>query len=230
MALRIAILASGSGSNAQAIFDKIASGHLDAKVCLVLCNRPGAKVLDRAKKLAIPTCELDHTAYPNRESFDAVLVENIQASGAELVVLAGYMRVLTTVFLDAFEGRVINVHPAILPSFTGAHGARDACEWGVQVSGCTVHFVDEEVDHGAVIAQAVIPVMPDDDAKSLQGRIQIMEHRLYPQVLQWFAENRVQIEQRRVRILPAQKKFAPVLAEMSSVEAYFIWPPLEEGF
>ncbi len=230
MPLRVAILASGSGSNAQAIFDKIAAGLLDVEVCLVLCNRPGAKVLERAKVFGVPTLELDHTSYPSREDFDAKLVEEIKASGAELIVLAGYMRVLTPVFLDAFENKVINVHPAILPSFTGAHGARDACAWGVQVSGCTVHFVDEEVDHGAVIAQAVVPVLADDDEASLQKRIQSMEYRIYPQVLQWFAENRVQVEQRRVCILPAQKTFASTSKDMTNAGAYFVWPPLEEGF
>ncbi len=230
MSLRIAILASGSGSNAQSIFDKIASGHLDVKVELVICNRPGAKVLERAKKFNIPTLELDHTNYDSRESFDSVLLEAVKASGAELVVLAGYMRILTAQFLNALESKVINVHPAILPSFKGAHGARDACAWGVQVSGCTVHFVDEEVDNGAVIAQAIVPVMADDDETSLQSRIQVMEHRIYPQVLQWFAEGRVQVKQRRVHILQSPNNVAAPCQNMASKDAYFVWPPLEQGF
>ncbi len=228
MPLKIAILASGSGSNAQAIFDKIASGHLDVEVSLVLCNRPKAMVLERAKKYGIATLELDHKAYADRESFDAVLVEAIKKSGAELVVLAGYMRLLTPVFLNAFEGKVINVHPALLPSFKGAHGAQDACEWGVKVSGCTVHFVDEEVDHGAVIAQAVVPVMPSDTAETLQKRIQTMEHRIYPQVLQWFAEARVHVDGRKISILDANKPKANVAGE--GLNSSFIWPELEDGF
>ncbi len=224
MSLNLAILASGSGSNVQAIFDKIAEGVLDAKVCLVVSNRPHAKVLERAKNFGVPTLALDHTAYSSRESFDQALVQGMQEYSIDLVVLAGYMRILTPCFLDAFAGKVVNVHPAILPSFPGAHGAKDACKWGVKVSGCTVHFVDEKVDNGPIIAQAVVPVLEGDDESSLQQRIQSMEHRIYPQVLQWFAERRVVVAQRQVHILPANHTGANEHA------THFIWPPLEDGF
>lgn len=224
MALPIAILASGSGSNAQAICEKIAAGILDAEVRLVVSNRPQARVLDRARMFNVPVCALDHTAWADRESFDAAMVDVVRQSGAELIVLAGYMRMLTPLFLDAFAGRVVNIHPALLPSFAGVHGARDAVAWGVKLSGCTVHFVDEEMDHGAVIAQVAVPVLAGESEADLQQRIHAMEHRIYPQVLQWFAEGRVQVQGRSVHIREGTKK---------AVQPYGAWlacPPLEEGF
>ncbi len=234
MPLNIAILASGSGTNAQAIFDKIQSGHVHAKVSLVISNRPGAKVLERAKKLHIPTLELDHTSYADRESFDKVLIEALQQCGAQLIVLAGYMRLLTPTFFTVFAGKVINMHPAILPSFKGAHGAADACAWGVKISGCTVHFVDEEMDHGAVIAQAALPVLPHESPEHLQKRIQGLEHRLFPQVIQWIAEERVHTDGRNITLLPPSKgegkAKVPTMVDITSQDAYIIWPPLEDGF
>lgn len=234
MSLKIAIIASGSGTNAQAMFDKIAEGRLQATVVLVISNRPQAKVLDRARAAGLPTLELDHKAYPSREAFDAVLIEALQAAGAELVVLAGYMRLLTPAFLAAFAGRVVNIHPALLPSFPGTHGMEDAQAWGVKVAGCTVHFVDEEVDHGEVIAQAVVPVLAGEPLEDLQQRIHAMEHRIYPQVIQWIAEGRVRVQQRQVHVLPApqgagQTK-AMYCAHGDSPAAWLISPPLEEGF
>ena len=224
MPLKIAIIASGSGSNAQAMFDKIRAGLLDAEVVLVISNRPGARVLERARAFGAPVLELDHKAYADRETFDAALVGALRESGAELIVLAGYMRMLTTVFLDAFAGRVVNIHPALLPSFPGVHGARDAQTWGVKISGCTVHFVDEIMDHGAVIAQAAVPALPGEPEEDLQRRIHGMEHRLYPQVLQWFAEGRVKVEDRQVRVLPGGR------AQIAPDGHWLVWPPLEEGF
>ncbi len=236
MSLNIAILASGSGTNAQAIFDKIQSGQLHAKVSLVISNRPGAKVLERAQKLGIPTLELDHKAYADRESFDKVLVQALQQCGAELIVLAGYMRLLTPYFFTIFGGKVINMHPALLPSFKGAHGAADACAWGVKISGCTVHFVDEEMDHGAVIAQGALPVLSGESPELLQKRIQSLEHRLFPQVIQWIAEQRIHVDGRNITLLPRQEVASDALvassvpAVMNGENAHLIWPPLEEGF
>ncbi len=230
MPLNIAIVASGSGSNAQAIFEKIESGLIDAKVSLVISNRPGAKVLERAQKFSIPTLELDHKAFPDRESFDARLVQALQECGAQLIVLAGYMRILTPIFLQAFENKVINVHPALLPSFVGAHGAADALSYGVKMSGCTVHFVNEEVDGGAIIAQAAVPVLPQDTSDSLQKRIQAMEHRLFPQVIQWIAAGRVSCHERQVHVQASSQPKAAMAQNMTGDEAFFIWPPLESGF
>ena len=156
MALKIAILASGSGTNAQSMIDKAAQGVLDIDIRLIAGNRPGAKVFERAEKAGIPHVCIDHKAFADRESFDREMVAAIKASGAEYVVLAGYMRLLTSTFLQAFPGRVINIHPAILPSFPGAHGGPDAQAYGVKITGCTVHFVEELVDSGPVIIQAAV--------------------------------------------------------------------------
>lgn len=224
MPMKIAILASGSGSNAQAIFEKIREGRLHAEARLVISNRPGARVLERARAFGVPALELDHAAYGTREDFDRVLVDALRGCGAELVALAGYMRIVTRVFLEAFAGRVVNIHPALLPSFPGAHGARDAQAWGVKISGCTVHFVDEQVDHGAVIAQAAVPALPGEPLEDLQERIHAMEHRIYPQALQWIAEGRVRATGRQVHVLPGNG--IPVACDGS----WLAWPPLEEGF
>lgn len=231
MSIKIAILASGSGTNAQAMFDKIAEGRLQAEVVLVISNRPQAKVLERAAAAGVPALALDHTAYTSREAFDTVLVEALQQSGAELVVLAGYMRLLTPYFLAAFAGRVVNIHPALLPSFPGTHGMEDAQAWGVKVAGCTVHFVDEEVDHGEVIAQAVVPVLAGEPLEDLQQRIHAMEHRVYPQVIQWFAEGRVQVRERQVHIAPAAIGGKGVYCACADTSgAWLVSPPLEGGF
>lgn len=232
MPLKIAILASGSGTNAQAMFDKIAEGRLHAEVVLVISNRPGAKVLDRARAAGMPLLELDHKTYASREAFDAVLVEALQASGAELVVLAGYMRMLSPHFLSAFEGRVVNIHPALLPAFSGTHGMEDAQSWGVKVAGCTVHFVDEIMDNGAIIAQAVVPVLAGEPLSALQERIHRMEHRIYPQVIQWIAEGRIS----RVTSCARQVHLASSShtshygGNADTPGAWLVSPPLEEGF
>ncbi len=241
MPLNIAILASGSGSNAQAIFDKIAAGSLDAHVSLVVCNRPGAPVLQKAALAGVQTLSLDHTKYSNRESFDTIMARALHDISAELVVLAGYMRLLSPLFIRQFAGRIINVHPALLPSFVGAHGAADALAWGVRMSGCTVHFVEEEVDSGPIIAQGAVPVLPHDTPQCLQVRIQKIEHRLYPQVIQWFAEKRIRVHGRHVHLAPVavprdearalENTHVSFNAEASSQEhAFFACPPLECGF
>lgn len=225
MPLKIAILASGSGSNAQAIFEKIREGRLDAEARLVVSNRPGARVLERARTFGVPALELDHKAYETREDFDRVLADALRDRETELVVLAGYMRLLTPVFLDAFAGRVVNIHPALLPSFPGVHGARDAQTWGVKLSGCTVHFVDEQMDHGAVIIQAAVPAPPGEPVEDLQARIHAMEHRIYPQALQWFAGNRLRVKGRHVHVLPDEGRKV-----VTPDGSWLVWPPLEEGF
>ncbi len=228
MSLKIAVLASGSGSNAAAIFQKIHNGQIDAKVCLLICNRPGAKVLERAEEYAIPTLELDHTQFADRESFDRRMVEALQESGAELIVLAGYMRILSPYFFSVFANKVINVHPALLPSFKGAHGAADALAYGVKMTGCTVHFVDEEVDNGAIIAQAALPVLGNESPDALQKRIQGLEHRIFPQVIQWFAQKRLKVQGRSVQLLPHPQS-AHAQATHHDAGSFFC-PPLEKDF
>ena len=224
MPLNIAILASGSGSNAQAIIDKAAAGVLDVNVCCIICNRPGAGVIERAAKAGIACVVLDHKAYPDRESYDRAVVQHLQKYDARLVVLAGYMRLLSPVFLDAFSGRVINIHPALLPSFPGVHGGADALEYGVRISGCSVHFVEEKMDGGPVIIQAAVPVNPGEDVDDLMQRIHAMEHRIYPQAIQWLAQNRISVWGREVHVAPGS-----AVATVPDGQ-WLVYPPLEEGF
>lgn len=157
MSLKLAVLASGSGTNFQAMVDAVRRGALDADIRLVICNRPGAKVIERAKAAGIICAVMDHKLWPSREAYDLAVADAILKSGADTVALAGYMRMLTAGFLNAFPHRVVNVHPALLPSFPGIHGAADAQAWGVKITGCTVHLVDEIMDHGEVIIQAAVP-------------------------------------------------------------------------
>lgn len=191
MTLRVGVLLSGTGTNFQAILDAIASGRLDAKVSVVISNVSSAGGLERARKAGIPAIVIDHRRYGSRRDFDAAVVEVLVGHGIEYVVLAGFMRVVTNVLLDAFPMRVLNIHPALLPAFPGLNAQSQAFAYGVKVSGCTVHFVDQGTDTGPIIAQAVVPVLGDDDDESLRQRILAAEHRLLPTVLQWIAEGRV---------------------------------------
>lgn len=224
--LRIAVLASGNGSNLQAILDRIASGALDAEVGVVISNKPQAHALERARSAGVPALALDPAAYPDREAYDAALVAAIRDAGAHCVVLAGYMRMLTPVFLAAFPGAVINIHPSLLPSFPGLRGAGDALDYGVRLAGCTVHFVNEEMDGGAVIVQAAVPVTPGEPLDDLKSRIHAMEHRIYPQALQWLAQGRIRVEGRCVHITPPAEDAVAVAAS----GAWLVSPPLEPGF
>ena len=198
----IAVLVSGSGSNLQAIIDASERGEIPGRVGLVVSNKADAYGLTRAGMHGIPTAVVDHKAYESREAFDAKLVEVIRASGAVLVCLAGFMRVVTPVFLRAFPHRILNIHPALLPSFPGTHGVRDALEHGAKVSGVTVHFVDEGLDTGPIIVQEAVPVEEGDDEETLHNRIHLAEYRQYPKAIRLFAEGRLEIDGRTVRIIP----------------------------
>ena len=199
--MRTAVLASGGGSNLQALIEAEARGALaPAKIVVVGANSVGCGALARAEKAAIPTFILNHKDYPSRETFDQALVEHLRSRQVELVVLAGFMRILTPNFLSAFPQRVLNIHPALLPSFPGVHGQKQAFDYGVKVAGCTVHFVDSGTDTGPIIAQSVVPVLDDDTEDSLQQRILTEEHRIFPAVVKAVAEGRVRVEGRRVRI------------------------------
>ena len=226
MALNIAILLSGFGSNFQAIQDKIEAGILDARICLVASNKPEARGLERARAANLATWAEPHQNYPDREAFDAALGDALEAAGAQLIVLAGYMRLLSKGFLERFKGRVINIHPALLPSFAGVHGAADAVAYGVKISGVTVHFVEEIMDSGPVIIQAAVPCIPGEGPDELQARIHKQEHRIYPQAIQWLAQKRINIaaDGRMVHLAPG--KAAPAPAE----NGVLVYPPLEEGF
>jgi phosphoribosylglycinamide formyltransferase-1 len=205
----LGVLASGGGTNLQAILDAVATGSLDARVVVVIANVPGAGALERARAAGIEALVLDHKAYPDRRAFDAAVVEALRARGVQVVVLAGFMRVVTSVLLEAFPWRVVNIHPALLPAFPGIHAQAQALRHGVRVAGCTVHFVDGGTDTGPIIAQASVPVLEDDDVATLTARILEEEHRLLPSVLQWIAEDRVRVEglregRPRVRVLGAR--------------------------
>ena len=199
--LAIGVLASGSGSNLQAILDAIAAGRLPVEARVVLCNRPAARALDRARDAGVPAELVDHKTFPSRESFDERLVERLRHHGVELVCLAGFDRLISPGFVAAFPNRILNIHPALLPAFPGLHGQRQALEYGVRIAGCTVHFVDEKTDHGPIVIQAAVPVRDDDDEETLSARILEQEHRIYPEAIRLYAEGRLSIEGRRVRVL-----------------------------
>jgi phosphoribosylglycinamide formyltransferase-1 len=191
--ITLGVLVSGSGTNLQAILDAIASKRLDAKVAVVLSNKAGSRGLERAQRAGVPTVTLDHKAYAGREAFDAAVVGALRERGVEWVVLAGFMRIVTRVLLDAFPMRVVNIHPALLPSFPGVDAQKQAIEHGVRVTGVTVHFVDSGTDTGPIIAQRALDVLPGDDVESLKKRLLEVEHALLPEVLQAIAEGRVEV-------------------------------------
>lgn len=201
--LKIGVLVSGNGSNLQAIIDRIEDGTLQAKVVCVISNKADAFALERAKRHGIPTHILDHRAHASREAYDVALVDLLRSHGVRLVVLAGFMRIVTRVILEAFPNAVMNIHPALLPAFPGLHAQKQALEYGVKVSGCTVHLVDEGTDTGPIIMQAVVPVNDDDSEDSLSARIQKEEHRAYPEAIRLFAERRLTINGRKVIIEPS---------------------------
>ncbi len=197
--VNVGILVSGSGSNLQSIIDHIEQGCLDAKIQVVISNNPDAYALQRARKHNLPSAVVRHQDYPNREDFDRKMIDILRVHNVELVVMAGFMRVLTDLFLQAFPMRVMNIHPALLPSFPGLHGQQNAFDYGVKFSGCTVHFADSGVDTGPIIIQAVVPVYDDDTADSLAERILKEEHRIYPQAIQLFSEGKLAVSGRKVR-------------------------------
>lgn len=196
--LPIGVLISGSGTNLQSIIDAIEAKKLDAKIKVVLSNRADAYGLVRAAQHGIPTEVLDHKKFPSREAYDQAVVDILWGRGVELVVLAGFMRLLSPVFVKAYSNRIMNIHPALLPSFPGLQVQKKAVEHGVRFSGCTVHFVSEECDQGPIIIQAVVPVFPDDTEETLAARILKQEHRIYPQAIQLYSEGRLRVEGRRV--------------------------------
>ena len=198
--LPIAVLISGSGTNLQSIIDAIAANRLDAKIEVVLSSRADALGLVRAKDHGIPSEVLDHKSFPSREAYDQAIVDLLRARGVKLVALAGFMRLLSPVFVAAFSNRIMNIHPALLPSFPGLHVQKKALEHGVRFSGCTVHFVNEECDEGPIIIQAVVRVFPDDTEEQLAERILKQEHRIYPRAIQLYAQGRLHVVGRKVLV------------------------------
>jgi phosphoribosylglycinamide formyltransferase-1 len=224
MTLPIAVLISGSGTNLDAIIQAIDEKRLDARITVVISNNPDAYGLERAKAHDLSYRVIDHGDFSSREEFDGVLAEAVQESGAQAVILAGFMRILSSKFIASYSGKILNIHPAILPSFAGSNAQRQQADFGVRLAGCTVHFVDEKMDHGPIVIQAVIPVYPDDNGDTLSSRILEYEHRIYPQAIQWLAQGRLTIEGRKVVVENAGKTSA--LPE----NGVLINPPLEEGF
>lgn len=202
--LRVGVLISGGGTNLQALIDGCASGAIPAVIATVLSNRADAFGLERARRAGLAAEVLDHRAYADRAAFDLALAARLDAAGVELVCLAGFMRVLSPAFVRHYQGRLLNIHPALLPAFPGLHVQQQALDAGVRFSGATVHFVDEGVDTGPIIAQAVVPVLAGDDAAALAARILVQEHRLYPLAVRLFAEGRLRLEGRRVVVSEAQ--------------------------
>ena len=181
--LRLGVMASGSGSNFEAIAQAIETGGLNAKVQVLIYNNPGAKVCDRAQKFQVPTVLHNHREVGSREALDESIVQTLKEYDVECVVMAGWMRIVTSVLIDAFPDRILNIHPSLLPSFKGIRAVEQALEAGVKIAGCTVHRVVAAVDSGDIIAQAAVPVLKDDTAASLQERIHIQEHRIYPEAI-----------------------------------------------
>ncbi len=201
MSVKIGVLASGEGSNFQAIVDQMRDSPVHFAV--VIYNHPAANVRVRANNLGIPTAFLDHRQFATREALDQAILEVLGEYGVDLVVMAGWMRLVTSVLVEAYRGRMVNIHPSLLPSFRGIRAVEQALAYGVPLTGCSVHFVDLEVDSGPIIAQEAVPIFADDTVETLSQRIHETEHRIYPQVVRWLAEGRVRIEGRRVRILQA---------------------------
>lgn len=199
--LRIGVLISGSGTNLQALIDRIDKGLLHARIGVVISSRPDAYGLERAQKAGIPTLALNREAYSNPVTADERIVAALQQAGVDYVVMAGYMRKLTSVVLDAFPDKVVNLHPALLPAFKGAHAIQDAFEFGVKVTGVTVHFANEDYDKGPIIAQRAVVIQEDDTLDTLEARIHEVEYELYPDVVELLAQDRVQVmPDRTVRV------------------------------
>jgi phosphoribosylglycinamide formyltransferase-1 len=206
--LQVGVLASGSGTNLQAIIDRAADGRLDAEAVIVISDVAEAFALERARKAGIHAAFINPRDFPERDAFNRAVIAKLRDHGAELVALAGYLRITSDEFVDAFAGRIMNIHPSLIPAFCGKgmHGLRvhqAALDCGVKITGCTVHFVTKEVDAGPIIVQRAVPVMDDDTAETLSARVLEQEHEAYSEAIQLFAEGRLRIAGRRVRVLPA---------------------------
>jgi phosphoribosylglycinamide formyltransferase-1 len=200
--LKIGVLASGGGTNLQSIIDNIEAGNLPVEIACVISNNAASFALERARTHGIPALHIDHRIFTGREAYDAALVETLYEYGVRLVVLAGFMRIITPVLLKAFPSSVMNIHPALLPAFPGLHAQRQALDYGVKVTGCSVHFVDAGTDTGPIILQAAVPVVEGDTEASLSARILVEEHRIYSEAIRLFAADRLKIEGRIVHIYP----------------------------
>lgn len=196
---QIVVLISGRGSNMEAIVQACVAEGWNARIAAVISNRPDAAGLAFARARGIATAVVDHTHFGSRDAFDAELMRTIDAHAPDVLALAGFMRILTPGFVEHFRGRMVNVHPSLLPAFAGLHTHRRAIEAGCKAAGATVHFVGNEVDHGPIIAQAVVPVLPGDTEETLSERVLAREHLLYPRALRWLVDDLLEVEGRQVR-------------------------------
>jgi phosphoribosylglycinamide formyltransferase-1 len=198
--LNLGILASGRGSNFQSIIDEIEAGKLNASIKLLIIDNPNAYAIERAKKHSIEYLYINPKEFSSKDDFFRKIADELKARNVELVILAGFMRIVRKPLIDAFPNRIMNIHPALLPSFAGLHGQKQAVDYGVRISGCTVHFVDEGMDTGPVIIQAAVPVSPEDTEETLSARILKLEHRIFPEAIRLYAEGRLSVEGRVVKI------------------------------
>lgn len=196
----IAVFASGNGSNFQAIVNSAKSGRIKARLKLLVCDNPKAYVLERARKSGIKTLLVERNNYASKREFEDAIIKSLKEEKMDLIVLAGFMRILSVDFIRQYKGRILNVHPALLPSFKGAHAIKDAFDYGAKITGVTVHFVDEEVDHGPIILQEAVRVNLRDTLEKLEKRIHKAEHRIYPEAIQLYIRGKLRIEGRKVRI------------------------------
>ena len=199
--INLAVLVSGNGSNLQAIIDQIEAGKINARIVCVVSNNPDAFAITRASQHHIPVIVHENRGFANRREYDAALVKILQSHEVKLIILAGFMRILSEVMVSAFPNAIINIHPALLPAFPGLHAQQQAIDYGVRFSGCTVHFVDCGTDTGPIILQSIVPVEQDDTEETLSARIQKEEHRTFPEAVKLFSEGKIKVEGRHVRIL-----------------------------
>lgn len=197
---KIGVLVSGRGSNLQAVMDRIADGYLPLEIAVVISDKSDAMALERARKAGITAVAIERKACASKEEFEAKIDAQLAAAGCELVVLAGFMRILSADFVNKWQHKIINIHPALLPSFPGLHGQKQAVDYGVKFSGCTVHFVDAGTDSGPIILQKVVPVLDDDTEDTLAERILVQEHIAMPEALKLWAEGRLEIADRKVKV------------------------------
>ena len=196
--ITMVVLISGRGSNLTSLLNAATSGAIPARIVGVISNRPDAMGLQTAETHGVPTCVIDHRGFAEREQFDVAVAAAIDGFAPDLVVLAGFMRILGQAFVRRYENRLINIHPSLLPAFPGLHTHRRALAEGVRIHGCTVHFVTPDLDHGPVIVQAAVPVLDDDDEATLAARVLVQEHQVYPLAVRWFAEGRLHLRNGRV--------------------------------
>jgi len=206
---KIGVLCSGRGSNLASIIEAIERGEIRAEIAVVIADKADAYALERAREKGIPAVAVIYRDYAERADFERALLTELHTHGVTLVVLAGFMRILSPVFVHAYTGRILNIHPALLPSFPGAHAHRDVLAYGVKVSGCTVHFVDEGMDSGPIILQASVPVQEGDTEEALAARVLAQEHRIFPEAIKFYVEGRLRTDGRKVHILPAAEGESP---------------------